>query len=253
MKKLKYISATKATQDKYEYWGQLFTAYSQDVLQKPQGQVPTSDDMLRFYAAIATLKSPTGKLPCIDEFQQGAKLVTRFLRYTYPAFVNSEHLRTRTTSMMRHLTDNRLLRYPEPHQPTYLTTPMILRMASTSLRESLLARGYDNPHLFNKMISRILGIIMVAACCARVGDIFRIHGQGKGECLQWRDIEIQFNQDATEASLENLEMEVNLRALKGGKGHKLVRFQSYSLRLLNTSQLQKLIRRSDFVAPLRII
>ena len=58
--KLKWIGATKVTQDRYEYGGELFAVYYQDVLKESPEQMPTPDDISGFCPAIATLKIPTG-------------------------------------------------------------------------------------------------------------------------------------------------------------------------------------------------
>lgn len=69
---------------------------------------------------------------------------------------------------------------------------------------------------WDRVLLRLLGVVLQAACCARSGDIARSQYYDDLECLCWKNVELVLKKDAP-LSVQSLRAKLTLEYTKGFK------------------------------------
>jgi len=162
---------------------------------------PTGAQIERFFTSmpskVRTFSS--AGVPSFSWIKHGVAALIRGLIFKHESFKLSQHESLRiSTAIDKLLKDGELTAEPARIKQ-WVTAVLVLRLANFYLMNALT----DGTKSWDITISRLLSIVLMAACASRAGEIARSPKYVKMECLCWKDVDIRFDR-ASEKFLARL-------------------------------------------------
>jgi hypothetical protein len=173
--------------------------------------IPTGPEIERFLITIVQYvipRNPSG-VPSVNWVKRGIACLVKMLTFSYPEFKLSAHDAVNIRSRVHALRKEGKLTTSAVREKQWLGVYYVRLLVNALLKQAL-EEGTRN---WDVTLSCCTSILLVAAICARSGDIARSRSYDDTNALLWGDIRITM--PAMDSTLQDLRAMVTIRCEKG--------------------------------------
>ncbi|OBT84860.1 hypothetical protein VE02_05892 [Pseudogymnoascus sp. 03VT05] len=153
---------------------------------------PTGRHLERFFTIVPSkvqTYSPHGK-PSLVWIKHGVSSLIGGLIFKHETFRLSSHGRSRLSTTIDKLLKDGVITAKPARVAQWVTAALVIRLCDSYLLDAL----NNGTKSWSITLSRLLSMVLMAACASRAGEIGRSAKYVKMECLCFKDVDIRFNE-----------------------------------------------------------
>jgi hypothetical protein len=128
-------------------------------------------------------------VPSLSWIKHGVAALIQGLTFKHESFKLSPHQSLRISTVIDKLLKNGEITAEPARIKQWVTAGLVLRLANFWLMNALT----EGTMSWDITISRLLSLVLMAACACRAGEIARSTKYVKMECLCWKDVDMRFD------------------------------------------------------------